>query len=149
VAVKRLLPHTVGDATARARFARGGLDAVVLDLGVLGAFKYYGFFAEEINGVLGDFGLALSMPLVAIAIPLGVSFFVFHVIKIKVNNKVAIFVYLRIVSFPAAVLLHGNKFLDDLNLFKIGCFDCDCLIVCTPNAEINFYCIHASSCSLV
>jgi D-alanyl-lipoteichoic acid acyltransferase DltB (MBOAT superfamily) len=59
--------------------------AVALDLGVLGAFKYYGFFAEEINGVLGDFGLALSMPLVAIAIPLGVSFFVFQAISYVVD----------------------------------------------------------------
>jgi alginate O-acetyltransferase complex protein AlgI len=59
--------------------------AVVLDLGVLGAFKYYGFFAEEINGVLGDLGLALSMPLVAIAIPLGVSFFVFQAISYVVD----------------------------------------------------------------
>ena len=59
--------------------------AVVLDLGVLGAFKYYGFFAQEINGVLGDFGLALSMPLVAIAIPLGVSFYVFQAIGYVVD----------------------------------------------------------------
>ncbi|HZH23838.1 MAG TPA: MBOAT family O-acyltransferase [Solirubrobacteraceae bacterium] len=59
--------------------------AVVLDLGVLGAFKYYGFFAQEINGVLGDFGLALSMPLVAIAIPLGVSFYVFQAISYVVD----------------------------------------------------------------
>ena len=59
--------------------------AVVLDLGILGAFKYYGFFAQEINGVLGDFGLALSMPLVAIAIPLGVSFYVFQAISYVVD----------------------------------------------------------------
>ena len=59
--------------------------AVVLDLGVLAAFKYYGFFAQEINGVLGDFGLALSMPLVAIAIPLGVSFYVFQAISYVVD----------------------------------------------------------------
>jgi len=59
--------------------------AVVLDLGILGAFKYYGFFAQEINGVLGGFGLALSMPLVAIAIPLGVSFYVFQAISYVVD----------------------------------------------------------------
>jgi D-alanyl-lipoteichoic acid acyltransferase DltB (MBOAT superfamily) len=59
--------------------------AVALNLGVLGAFKYYGFFAEELNGLLGDFGLALSMPLVAIAIPLGVSFYVFQAISYTVD----------------------------------------------------------------
>ena len=52
---------------------------------MLGAFKYYGFFAEEINGVLGEFGLGLSMPLVAIAIPLGVSFYVFQAISYVVD----------------------------------------------------------------
>src|SRR4051812_5758364 len=31
--------------------------AVVGDLAVLGVFKYYGFFATQINDVLSDFGL--------------------------------------------------------------------------------------------
>ena len=35
--------------------------------------------------MLGDFGLALSMPLVAIAIPLGVSFYVFQAISYVVD----------------------------------------------------------------
>ncbi len=59
--------------------------AVVLDLGVLGVFKYYGFFAQEINGVLETFGLGLSAPLVALAIPLGVSFFTFQAISYVVD----------------------------------------------------------------
>ncbi len=75
------LAHVSG---ARARKSVVTL-AIVLDLGVLAAFKYYGFFAQEINGVLGDFGLALSMPLVAIAIPLGVSFYVFQAISYVVD----------------------------------------------------------------
>ena len=59
--------------------------AVTLDLLLLGAFKYYGFFAQEINGVLRSFGLGLSAPLVAIAIPLGVSFFTFQAISYVVD----------------------------------------------------------------
>src|SRR3954470_23700230 len=34
--------------------------AVALDLSVLGVFKYYGFFATQINGVLDAFGLGFS-----------------------------------------------------------------------------------------
>ncbi len=59
--------------------------AVVGNLAVLGVFKYYGFFATQINDVLSDFGLGLSAPLVALAIPLGVSFFTFQAISYTVD----------------------------------------------------------------
>jgi alginate O-acetyltransferase complex protein AlgI len=59
--------------------------AVALDLGVLGVFKYYGFFATQINSALSDVGLGLSAPLVALAIPLGVSFFTFQAISYTVD----------------------------------------------------------------
>src|SRR3954471_262934 len=59
--------------------------AVTVDLGVLGVFKYYGFFATQINDVLERFGLGFSAPLVALAIPLGVSFFTFQAISYTVD----------------------------------------------------------------
>jgi alginate O-acetyltransferase complex protein AlgI len=59
--------------------------AVAGDLAVLGVFKYYGFFATQINDVLSGFGLGLSAPLVALAIPLGVSFFTFQAISYTVD----------------------------------------------------------------
>ena len=59
--------------------------AVVADLGVLGVFKYYGFFAQEVNGVLDSVGLGLPLPLVALAIPLGVSFITFQAISYAVD----------------------------------------------------------------
>src|SRR4051794_15653896 len=59
--------------------------ALVLDLGVLVVFKYYGFFATEINDVLERGGLGFSAPLVALAIPLGVSFFTFQAISYTVD----------------------------------------------------------------
>jgi alginate O-acetyltransferase complex protein AlgI len=59
--------------------------AVALDLGVLGVFKYYGFFAQQINGALEQAGLGLSAPLVALAIPLGVSFYTFQAISYVVD----------------------------------------------------------------
>jgi alginate O-acetyltransferase complex protein AlgI len=70
------------DPRARKRIMAG---AVALDLGILGVFKYYGFFAQEINNVLDWFGLGLSAPLVALAIPLGVSFITFQAISYTVD----------------------------------------------------------------
>ena len=40
--------------------------AVTLDLATLGVFKYYGFFATEINGLLDLAGLGLPLPLAAL-----------------------------------------------------------------------------------
>src|SRR4051812_33568024 len=67
-AAARLLMRTEGAGARKAVVAA----AVALDLGVLGVFKYYGFFATQINGVLDSVGLGFSAPLVALAIPLGV-----------------------------------------------------------------------------
>jgi D-alanyl-lipoteichoic acid acyltransferase DltB (MBOAT superfamily) len=70
------------DDRIRKRFL---LVTILFDLGVLAVFKYYGFFATEINDVLDTFGIGLSAPLVALAIPLGVSFFVFQSISRSVD----------------------------------------------------------------
>ena len=59
--------------------------AVALDLATLGVFKYYGFFAEEVNAVLDKAGLGLPLPLAAIALPVGISFIVFQAISYTVD----------------------------------------------------------------
>jgi alginate O-acetyltransferase complex protein AlgI len=61
--------------------------AVAIDLGTLGVFKYYGFFAEEINALLHKVGLGLPLPLAAIALPVGISFIVFQAISYSVDVK--------------------------------------------------------------
>src|SRR5688572_16730598 len=45
--------------------------AVVIDLAVLGAFKYYGFFVDSVIDATGSIGLHLSPPLIEIALPVG------------------------------------------------------------------------------
>ena len=47
---------------------------VVSNLGLLGWFKYYGFFSESLVGIFGD----LDWGTAEIALPLGISFFVFQ-----------------------------------------------------------------------
>ena len=61
--------------------------AVVLDLAVLGVFKYYGFFAEDVDGLLSSFGLGLGLPLAQIALPVGLSFFTFQAISYTVDVR--------------------------------------------------------------
>jgi D-alanyl-lipoteichoic acid acyltransferase DltB (MBOAT superfamily) len=61
--------------------------AVALDLGVLAAFKYYGFFVQSLAHGLDDVGLGLPLPLLAIALPVGISFFTFQAISYVVDVK--------------------------------------------------------------
>jgi alginate O-acetyltransferase complex protein AlgI len=59
--------------------------AVVLDLLTLGAFKYYGFFVEQAAGALDHVGLGAPFPVLAIALPIGISFITFHAISYVVD----------------------------------------------------------------
>ena len=61
--------------------------AVVIDLGVLGIFKYYGFFVDDIGDLLDAVGLGLPLPLLSLALPIGVSFFTFQAISYVVDVR--------------------------------------------------------------
>ena len=61
--------------------------AIVIDLGVLGVFKYYGFFVEDIGDLLDTVGLGLPLPLLSLALPIGVSFFTFQAISYVVDVR--------------------------------------------------------------
>jgi len=61
--------------------------AVALDLGALGVFKYYSFFAQQWANLLGHVGLAPPLPLLTIALPVGISFFTFQAISYVVDVK--------------------------------------------------------------
>lgn len=76
-----LIERTTGPR-ARKRLV---VTAVVADLLVLGVFKYYGFFVEDIGGLLDTVGLGMPLPLVTIALPVGISFFTFQAISYVVD----------------------------------------------------------------
>ena len=76
------LIHRSDDARRRKAIV---IAAIVIDLGTLGIFKYYGFFAEEINATLDIAHLGLPVPLAAIALPVGISFIVFQAISYSVD----------------------------------------------------------------
>ena len=45
---------------------------------MLGFFKYFNFFAENVHAVLSAFDLDVSMPALAIVLPVGISFYTFQ-----------------------------------------------------------------------
>lgn len=51
--------------------------SVILNIGLLGYFKYANFFVENFNAILGSFGVE-SMAWTAIVLPIGISFFTFQ-----------------------------------------------------------------------
>ncbi len=61
--------------------------AVAGDLLALAVFKYYGFFTQDIDRLLSGAGLGLPLPLLTIALPVGVSFFTFQAISYTVDVK--------------------------------------------------------------
>jgi D-alanyl-lipoteichoic acid acyltransferase DltB (MBOAT superfamily) len=61
--------------------------AVAIDLGTLGLFKYYSFFAQQWADALSRADLRPVLPLLTIALPVGISFFTFQAISYVVDVK--------------------------------------------------------------
>jgi alginate O-acetyltransferase complex protein AlgI len=77
---------TLVDRTSETRAQRWIVAATVaVDLGILGVFKYYGFFADDVGRVLDALGLGLPLPLLNLALPVGLSFFTFQAISYVVD----------------------------------------------------------------
>lgn len=52
--------------------------SVVNNLGILGVFKYYDFFVLSIQSGLHYLGVNANLPLLQLALPVGISFYTFH-----------------------------------------------------------------------
>ena len=52
--------------------------SAVLDLGILGFFKYFNFFADSLAVLLESLGFHASLPLLRIVLPVGISFYTFQ-----------------------------------------------------------------------
>ncbi len=51
--------------------------SLVMNLSLLGFFKYYNFFIESFASFLGLFGLSASVPVLSLLMPVGISFYTF------------------------------------------------------------------------
>jgi D-alanyl-lipoteichoic acid acyltransferase DltB (MBOAT superfamily) len=81
-AVRRALSPG-GDPTALSRYLVRA--AVVVNLGFLGFFKYYGFFVDSFADATDALGLGVSPPALQIALPIGISFFTFHALSYVID----------------------------------------------------------------
>jgi alginate O-acetyltransferase complex protein AlgI len=79
-----VLVHRAGSDRAGKRITAA---TVALDLGVLGVFKYYGFFVGEWGRFLDSLGLGMPLPLLTLALPIGLSFITFQAISYVVDVK--------------------------------------------------------------
>lgn len=52
--------------------------SIIVNLGFLGVFKYYNFFAENFAEVISHFGLKVSPWTLSVILPVGISFYTFH-----------------------------------------------------------------------
>lgn len=72
--------------SGRTSVMRGWLVASLgTNLGILGVFKYYGFFAENLNALLATVGLGTSSPVLEIVLPIGISFYTFQTLSYTID----------------------------------------------------------------
>ena len=70
----------IGRANSQAAKKRWMIVSVAIGLGLLGLFKYADFFIGSVNAVTG-----LSLPLLHLALPIGISFYTFQCISYTVD----------------------------------------------------------------
>ena len=61
------------------------ITSIVLNLGLLGAFKYFGFFTESFIAAFDSIGLKVHAPLIQIILPVGISFYTFQTLSYTID----------------------------------------------------------------
>ncbi|MDH3349413.1 MAG: hypothetical protein OEM02_15105 [Desulfobulbaceae bacterium] len=59
--------------------------SLLSNLGILGVFKYFNFFTENISIVLDQLGLHLSPPILQVVLPVGISFYTFQTLSYSID----------------------------------------------------------------
>jgi alginate O-acetyltransferase complex protein AlgI len=59
--------------------------SIVSNFGMLGFFKYFNFFADNIQAVLAIAGLHVDMPVLRVILPVGISFYTFQAMSYTVD----------------------------------------------------------------
>jgi len=58
---------------------------VVVNLGILGYFKYCGFFVDQAAGMLRVFGFEPHLPVLRVMLPVGISFYTFQALSYTID----------------------------------------------------------------
>lgn len=110
-----------------ARWRKGLLTvSIVANVGMLGVFKYYGFFTASLAHLLTSMGLHPSLPVLNVLLPVGISFFTFEnvsytmdVYRGKIEPARSLLDYAIFVSFfprmVAGPIIRASNFLPQLN----------------------------------
>jgi alginate O-acetyltransferase complex protein AlgI len=59
--------------------------SVISNFGMLGFFKYFNFFVENVAATLGAVGLAVDEPVLRILLPVGISFYTFQAMSYTID----------------------------------------------------------------
>jgi alginate O-acetyltransferase complex protein AlgI len=59
--------------------------SVAINLGILGTFKYFDFFVSSFADLLAGIGLRPNLPLIAIVLPVGISFYTFQTMSYTID----------------------------------------------------------------
>jgi len=59
--------------------------SLISNLGMLGVFKYFNFFADNVHAALTSFGLGLDPILLRIFLPVGISFYTFQTLSYTID----------------------------------------------------------------
>ncbi|MES9832889.1 MAG: MBOAT family O-acyltransferase [Candidatus Thiodiazotropha sp. DIVDIV] len=60
--------------------------SICTNLGFLGFFKYYNFFSNEFAVMLSSFGMDVSLPVLNIILPVGISFYTFQTLSYTIDT---------------------------------------------------------------
>ncbi len=77
----------LGISNAKSRKVRKNwlISAIILDLGILFFFKYYGFFMNGVNNTAMLLGLSRGIPILSVILPIGISFFTFQAMSYVID----------------------------------------------------------------
>ena len=102
-----MLTYITGRALLSSRQNRGRkgyiIVNIVINLAILGFFKYYNFFIDSFNDAFRSIGVALDMPTLQLILPVGISFYTFKAISYSVD-------------------LYKNKIVGGHNLLSVLCY---------------------------
>lgn len=102
-----MLTYITGRALLSSRQNRGRkgyiIVNIVINLAILGFFKYYNFFIDSFNNAFRSIGVALDMPTLQLILPVGISFYTFKAISYSVD-------------------LYKNKIVGGHNLLSVLCY---------------------------
>ncbi|PHR94612.1 MAG: membrane-bound O-acyltransferase family protein [Blastopirellula sp.] len=71
-------------SSSRAKF-RLIISSLIVNLGILGVFKYYNFFASSLDSLLLDLGFNSDIPYLNVVLPVGISFYTFQTLSYSID----------------------------------------------------------------